>query len=96
VEVFGKKDGKAMRVKLWNNHPPMDTWGGKAAYYKNIAIPLSIGAEMIARRDVKVTGVVPPEVALEPAIFFAELRKRGITITEKVVRQAELGEYPTR
>ena len=84
VEVYGKRDGREVKVKLWNRHPPQEEWGGSAAYYKNIAIPLSIGAQMIARGDVKVKGVVPPETAIDPDIFFAELRKRGIEIHERV------------
>jgi saccharopine dehydrogenase-like NADP-dependent oxidoreductase len=84
VEVFGKRNGRDVKVKLWNRHPAMEEWGGKAAYYKNIAIPLSIGAQMIARGDVKVRGVVPPETAIDPLAFFAELHKRGIEIHEKV------------
>ena len=58
----------------------MSEWGGKAAYYKNIAIPLSIGAQMIARGDVTVRGVIPPELAIDPEIFFDELRIRGINV----------------
>jgi saccharopine dehydrogenase-like NADP-dependent oxidoreductase len=84
VETFGKKDGKDIKITHWNRHPPMEEWGGKAAYYKNIAIPLSIGASMISRGDVKVRGVVPPEIAYDPEIFFAELTKRGITVEHKV------------
>jgi saccharopine dehydrogenase-like NADP-dependent oxidoreductase len=84
VEVFGKKDDKDLKIKLWNEHPPMAEWGGKAAYYKNIAIPLSIGAQMIVRGDVDVRGVVPPETAIDPLIFFDELKLRGITIGEEV------------
>jgi lysine 6-dehydrogenase len=84
VEVFGKRDGRDVRVKLWNRHPPMEEWGGSAAYYKNIAIPLSIGVQMIARGDVKQRGVVPPETAIDPEIYFAELARRGIKIHEKV------------
>ena len=83
VEVFGKKDGKDLKIKLWSEHPPMSEWGGKAAYYKNIAIPLSIGAQMIVRGDVKSRGVVPPETALDPKIFFNELKIRGIEIKEE-------------
>ncbi len=83
VEVFGKKGGKNLKIKLWNEHPPMAEWGGKAAYYKNIAIPLSIGAQMIARGDVDVRGVVPPETAIDPLIFFDELKLRGIIINEE-------------
>lgn len=84
VEVYGKRDGRDVKIKLWNRHPSMEEWGGKAAYYKNIAIPLSIGAQMIGRGDVKVKGVVPPEMAIDPDIFFADLRKRGIEIHELV------------
>jgi saccharopine dehydrogenase (NAD+, L-lysine-forming) len=85
VEVYGKKDGKDLKIRLWNEHPPMAEWGGKAAYYKNIAIPLSIGAQMIVRGDVAVRGVVPPETAIDPLIFFDELELRGITIGEEGV-----------
>jgi len=84
VETFGKKDGKDIKITHWNRHPPMEEWGGKAAYYKNIAIPLSIGASMITRGDVKVRGVVPPEIAYDPEIFFAELAKRGLTVEHKM------------
>jgi lysine 6-dehydrogenase len=84
VDVFGKRNGREVQVTLWNRHPPQEEWGGPAAYYKNIAIPLSIGAQMIAHGDVGVKGVVPPETALDPDIFFGELRRRGIEIHERV------------
>ncbi len=84
VDVFGKRDGRDVKISLWNRHPPMEEWGGKAAYYKNIAIPLSIGVQMITRGDVKAKGVVPPETAIDPGIFFAELAKRGIEIHERI------------
>jgi lysine 6-dehydrogenase len=83
VDVFGKKDGKDVKITHWNQHPPMEEWGGKAAYYKNIAIPLSIGAQMIARGDIEVRGVLPPESVIDPEIFFSELEKRGIIIKQK-------------
>jgi len=35
---------------------------------------------MIARGDVKVRGVIPPELAIDPEIFFAELKLRGIEV----------------
>jgi lysine 6-dehydrogenase len=84
VEVFGKKDGRPLKFTYWNRHPPQEEWGGPAAYYKNIAIPLSIGAQMIGRGDVEARGVVPPETALDPEIFIGELAKRRIEIHERV------------
>jgi saccharopine dehydrogenase-like NADP-dependent oxidoreductase len=84
VEVFGKKNGKDIKITHRNQHPPMEEWGGKAAYYKNIAIPLSIGAQMIARGDIKARGVLPPEKVIDPGIFFRELDRRGIKVSQKV------------
>ncbi len=84
VEVLGRRDGRNVKVRLWNRHPPQDEWGGQAAYYKNIAIPLSVAAQMIARGDVAVRGVVPPELAIDPLIFFRELGRRGIEIHEQI------------
>ncbi len=84
VDVIGKKDGEDIKITHWNQHPPMEEWGGKAAYYKNIALPLSIGAQMIARGDIEARGVLPPESVINPKIFFAELERRGIKIKQKV------------
>ncbi|MCR4406478.1 MAG: saccharopine dehydrogenase NADP-binding domain-containing protein [Anaerolineae bacterium] len=84
VEVYGKRDGRDVKVTLWNRHPPAEEWGGPAAYYKNIAIPLSIGAQMISRGDVLQRGVVAPETAFDPDVFIAELARRRIEIHEKI------------
>ena len=84
VNVLGKKDGRDLKFTYWNRHPPQEEWGGKAAYYKNIAIPLSIGVQMIARGDIKARGVVPPESAIDPEGFFEELARRRIEIHERV------------
>jgi hypothetical protein len=37
---------------------------------------------MIVRGDVKARGVVPPESAIDPGIFFEELKIRGIEVLE--------------
>ena len=84
VDVFGKKDDQDTKIRFWTEHPPQEEWGGQAAYYKNIAIPLSIGAQMIAHGEVTVKGVVPPETAIDPGRFFAELAKRGILIKKEI------------
>ncbi len=38
---------------------------------------------MIARGDVRQLGVVPPETALDPGIFFSELARRKIEIHQR-------------
>ncbi len=84
LDIYGKRDGNPIKITLWNRHPPQEEWGGTAAYYKNIAIPLSIGIQMMARGDIPLRGVLPPETAIDPVIFFKELRKRGIEIHQRV------------
>jgi saccharopine dehydrogenase (NAD+, L-lysine-forming) len=84
VDVFGKRAGRDVKITLWSEHPPQEEWGGSAAYYKNIAIPLSIGAQMITDGEVSARGVVAPESALDPGLFFAELEKRGIQVKETI------------
>ena len=83
LDVYGKVDGKPVKDRLWSEHPPQEEWGGSAAYYKNIAIPLSIGASMITDGEVSARGVVPPESAYDPGRFFEELAKRGIVVKEE-------------
>ena len=84
VDVFGKRAGRDVKITLWSEHPPQKEWGGSAAYYKNIAIPLSIGAQMITDGQVSARGIVAPESALDPGLFFAELEKRGIRVEETI------------
>lgn len=49
------------------------------------AIPLSIGAQMIANGEINAKGVFPPEgVDIEPELFFDKLAKRGIKVERKL------------
>jgi hypothetical protein len=41
---------------------------------------------MITRGDVKAKGIVPPETAIDPDIFFEELARRRIEIHQQVER----------
>jgi len=79
VEVVGVRNGVRTKVVMKNSHPPMDRWGVNA-YYNNVGIPLSVGAELIARGLVEDKGVLPPEKAYNPDTFIQELDKRGIGV----------------
>lgn len=84
IEVDGKKDDQAKRLTYRTDHPPQDEWGDESAYYKNVGLPLAIGAQMIADGRVVATGVLPPEISLPVDEFLDELAKRGITYTEEI------------
>jgi len=91
VEVWGERDGREVKCTYRNSHPPQEEWGGPAAYFKNVGIPLSIGAQMLAKGQVDAKGVVPPEIAFPTQPFFDELAKRGIQVEEEIEERAPLG-----
>jgi saccharopine dehydrogenase-like NADP-dependent oxidoreductase len=88
VEVIGRRDGKPCVMTLWHTHPASDGsvpgWEALRAYTRNVAIPMSIGAQMLAKGLVSKTGVITPEEAFDARSVFAELEKRGILVHEKV------------
>ncbi len=43
---------------------------------------MSIVAQMLAKGEILKKGVLPPEIAIKPEPFFAELAKRGVKISE--------------
>jgi hypothetical protein len=59
-------------------------WAGLRAYTRNVAIPMSIGAQLLARGAVSKTGVLIPEDAFDPETVFLELRKRDLQIHETI------------
>jgi saccharopine dehydrogenase-like NADP-dependent oxidoreductase len=85
VEVSGTRADRRVVCTYRNEHPPQEVWGGESAYFKNVGIPLSIAAQMIAQGRVECQGVVPPELAFSAQPFFQELAKRGIQIHEEIV-----------
>jgi lysine 6-dehydrogenase len=91
VEVMGEREGREVKCTYRNSHPSQEEWGGPSAYFKNIGIPLSIGAQMLAAEQVEAKGVISPEVAIPTQPFFNELAKRGIQVHEKIEERQELG-----
>ena len=86
VEVVGYKDGVKKQGILYHTHPASDGsvegWEGLRAYTRNVAIPLAIAAEQLAKGQVKGTGILIPEDAFEPEQIFKELERRGIYMHE--------------
>ncbi len=87
VQVTGERNGRRVVATYRNHHPPQETWGGPSAYFKNVGIPLSVSAQLIAGGQATAKGVVPPEQALPTEPFFRELEKRGITVEETIVEE---------
>lgn len=90
VEVSGERDGRQVKCTYRSSHPPQEEWGGPAAYFKNVGIPLSIGAQMLAKGQVEAKGVLPPEIALPHEPFFEQLAKRAIQVEEEIEEKGPL------
>ena len=85
VEVAGKLKGNDILYRFVTSHPSMEKWGGHRAYCKNVGIPLSIGAQMVAQGKAVKKGVDGIETMLPADEFVEELRKRDFAINESLV-----------
>ncbi len=79
VEIFGIKDGRKKKIAVYCKSVSNKKWNIPAGTW-NTGTPPSIAAQMIVGGQVKATGVLPPELCLEPEIFFKELKKRDMEI----------------
>jgi saccharopine dehydrogenase-like NADP-dependent oxidoreductase len=87
VEVAGRKAGKKMRILAYaylSNQETYKKYGVTATSYLT-GTPPAIGAVMLAKGDIKVRGVIPPE-CLEPQPLLAKIEKKGIKINEKILK----------
>lgn len=82
AEVSGRLKGDPILYRAVTSHPPMETWGGRRVYAKNVGIPLSIGAQMVAAGKVIKKGVDGIETMLPAKEFVAQLRQRDFVINE--------------
>lgn len=96
VEVLGERQGRRLKCTYRSHHPRQDQWGGQSAYFKNVGIPLSIGAQLVASGAVAARGVRPPELSLPTGPFFDALSRRGITVEEEIVETGFLSTYTDR
>jgi lysine 6-dehydrogenase len=86
VEVSGISKKKKVKHIFRTSHPPMEKWGGKSAYARNVGYPLSIGAQMLAKGMTRSKGVIVPESAFDAVTFIRELAKRKIRVSHRVQR----------
>lgn len=85
VEIIGKRENKIVKYVLKTSHPEFKKWGGERAYAKNVAIPMSIGTQLMLAGKTKVSsGYHVAYEIFEPVDFFRELAKRGILVHERV------------
>jgi len=79
VIMYGKKNNKKQTITLDSLAHSNSKWNISAGTV-NTATPPSIVAQMILKDQVKKKGVLPPELCIDPKIFFSELKKRKVKI----------------
>ncbi len=82
VEVNGEEGGKSRNVQVIIDFK-YDEKRKLSASQKEVGVPGSIVAQMIAGGIVKGKGVKPPEQIIPPKLFFPELAKRDIRVRSR-------------
>jgi len=80
VDVIGERDGEATKL-AYRLGASVEVTGAMAT---TTGIPLSIGAQMLARGEIKAKGVFAPEGCVNPKAFLDRLKRRGFEIYETV------------
>jgi len=88
VNVIGEKDGVEAQYTFDVINDAKPEWNASASGFVT-GVPASIIAQMLARGDIQLKGVLPSEVCVKPEPFIAELKKRDIKISG-VVKPAHL------
>ncbi len=78
VVVKGKRGGQSQTWIVDCHTRGIPKWG--IGLDIDTGSPPAIAAQMLARGEIEARGVVPAEVAVEPKLFFAELKKRGMEV----------------
>jgi lysine 6-dehydrogenase len=80
VLAKGEKDGRTVNGLAQSIILPHPDWK-IAAGSLDTGVPLSIGAQMLAKGMIQTPGVLCPELGVPPEAFFQELERRGIRVT---------------
>ena len=80
VVVRGKKGERTQRRSL-DATTRYTTNPNFSAVARDTGFPISVAAQMIARGNIRVTGVHAPETAIPPREFLSEMNRRGIRIS---------------
>jgi len=85
VEVKGEEQRERVSRTYTIVHSYHERYGVSALAYLT-GVPLSIASQMLAKGDIKEKGVLPPELAIKPQPFTAELARRGVKIHETTTK----------
>ncbi|UCF81729.1 MAG: saccharopine dehydrogenase NADP-binding domain-containing protein [Acidobacteriota bacterium] len=76
--VKGTENGKKVTWVMDGFTSGMPAWG--IGVDIDTGSPPSVAAQMIARKEITGAGVLPPERAMSPDVFFKHMKKRGLRV----------------
>ncbi len=79
VDIIGKFKNKRKNMKILCYAKSSPRWNVPAGAV-DTGVPPSIIAQMIVKNKLTGNGVLPPELCIEPEIFFKELKDRGMKV----------------
>jgi len=79
--VTGEKDGKRQEYTVQINSRSQDGYGSTA---RRTGIPISIAAQMVFNGVITKKGAFPPDVCIDPKLFFKELAKRNLHVFYRI------------
>jgi saccharopine dehydrogenase-like NADP-dependent oxidoreductase len=82
--VRGEVGGQSIEATVDCHTPGIPEWG--LGVDVDTGCPPSIAMQLLARGDITARGVLPPERAIPPEPFFAELKKRHMTVKRAIRR----------
>lgn len=80
ITIEGEKEGR-LKTLVYEIVDRQDSKTGLTAMMRTTAFPAAIIAWMAAAGQITVKGVKPQEIAVSPALFLPQLKKRGINLT---------------
>jgi len=86
AEVNGEVADEKITYTMYRSGRGSEVYRKFGAVWSDVAIPAVVTATMLAKGEIKIKGVIPPE-GLEPKPFLAKLAEEGITFQERVTRE---------
>ena len=79
VQVTGTSKGKPKKITAYCQSFTNEKWNIPAGSW-NTGVAPSVVAQLMDKGEITKTGVIPPELALNPAVLFKDLEKRAMKI----------------
>lgn len=86
AEVKGEKAGEKITRTVYRISGFRATYKKWGTIWAGVAVPAALTATMLAKREMKTKGVIPPE-GLEPEPFLAKLAEKGWVFQERITRE---------